>query len=104
MTFGAPSSPLTSHLSPLQRLQVPLDVARALEAVEDQRILQAADQVLDDLRLHLVLRPPADERVEDLDQVQHVLMDLVAGGAAEVEEVEQLDLEGDALAADHDVV
>jgi hypothetical protein len=35
----------------------------------------------------------ADDGVEDLDQVQHVLVDLAAGRLAQVEEVEQLDLE-----------
>ena len=38
-------------LLPLQRLQVPLDVPRALESLEDQRVLQPADDVFHDLRL-----------------------------------------------------
>src|SRR4051812_14137421 len=83
---------------------MPLDVTRALEPFQDQRVLLAADDVLHHLRLLAVVLSPADDRVEDLDQVEDVLANLVAAGAAEVEEVEELDLEGDALAADHDVV
>ena len=81
-----------------------LDVPRALESLEDQRVLLPPDDVLHDLRLFAVVLSPADDGVEDLDQVEDVLADLVAAGAAEVEEVEELDLEGDALPADQDVV
>src|SRR5436190_17597203 len=89
---------------PLDGFQMPLDVARGLEAGEDQAVLEASDDVFDDLGLLGVGGAAADDRVEDLDQVEDVLVDLGAGGAAKVEEVEELDLEADALAADHDVV
>ena len=81
-----------------------LNVAGALEALEDERILQAADDVFDDFGLLGVALAAADDCVEDFDEVEHVLVDLAPGGAAEVEEVEQLHFKADALAADHDVI
>src|SRR2546430_1114153 len=89
---------------PLEVLQMPLDVAGALEAFEDQRVLLAADDVLHDLRLPRVGGAATHDAVKDLDQVQNVLVDLGAAGFAQVEEIEQLDVEVDAGAADHNVV
>src|SRR4051794_32116783 len=93
------ASAVTSDFIPLEVLEVPLDVAGALEPLEDQRILQPADDVLHDLRLLPVPLAAADDRVENFDQVQHVLVNLAARRAAEVEEVDELHLEADALAA-----
>src|SRR5690242_16393885 len=81
-----------------------LNLTRAVETLEDQAVLQPADDLLHDARLLVVAVPTADDRVEDLDQVQHVLVNLAARRSAEVEKVEQLDLEADTHAADHDVV
>ncbi len=81
-----------------------LDVAGALEAGEDERVLESPDDVLHDLGLPRIPLASADDGVEDLDQVQDVLVDLASTRSAQVEEVEELELEGDSLPADHDVV
>jgi hypothetical protein len=83
---------------------VALDVAGGLEAGEDEGILEASNDVFNNLGLLGVGRAAADGGVEDLDEVEDVFVDLGAGRTAEIEEVEQLDVEGDALPSDHDVV
>ena len=57
-----------------------LDVSGALETLEDERILQSADDFLDHPGLAGVTVAAADDHVENLHQVQHVLMDFAAGG------------------------
>ena len=89
---------------PLQRFQMPLNVPRTGKPLKDQRILLAADNVLDHFRLAGICRSSADQREKYFDQVQNVLVDLGSARLAEVEEIEQLDLEPDPLPADHDVV
>jgi len=81
-----------------------LDIFGGLETFENEGIFLAADDVFDDFRLGGVVLVAAGDGEEDLDEVQDIFVDFVAGGAAEVEEVEQLHFEGNALAADHDVV
>ena len=88
---------------PWEGLEVPLDVAGRLETGKDEGVLQAADDVLDHPGLIRVMLPAADERVENHDEVEHVLSDLALGGLAEVEEVEEFDLEANTTPADHDV-
>ena len=41
---------------------------------------------------------------EDFDQVEDILFDFRSARLAEVEEIEELDIKPDSLAADHDVV
>jgi hypothetical protein len=56
-----------------------LNVPGALEAGQDESVLQAADDVLDGLGLAAVLVPAADEGMEDLDEIEHVLADFSPG-------------------------
>lgn len=81
-----------------------LDIAGALEAVEDEGVFEAADDVFDNFGLAGVMFAAADNGVKDFDEVEDVFLDFGPGGAAEVEEIEEFDFKADALAADHDVV
>ena len=72
---------------------MPLNIPRALESLQDQGIFSAADDILDNLGLPSVMLAAADDDLENFDQVQHVLVNLAFGRLAEIEEVQQLDLE-----------
>src|SRR5260221_2662603 len=90
--------------SPLHGLEMPVNVAGGLKTREDERILQPPNDVFHHLGLLRVSVASSDDRVKNLDQVEHVLVNLGAGGPPQIEEVEQLDVERDPLPADHDVV
>lgn len=78
---------VTVLVRPREIFQVALDVAGGVEALEDEGVFEAADDVFDDFGLFGVGVSAADDGVEDHDEVEDVFVDFEFGGAAEVEEV-----------------